>query len=424
MRIIDGISLFCEMLALLLVLHNIMNKRFRFDIHTMFFLILEILLYRLIDIKILPGAMQVVVYVMFCVYLWVHFKGEKFLKVAACTIVSFFLVSGIQISLNLAFISIKNIKIRIVIVASIELLIILTGIYIFNAWKEKIHIFKYNSTLNFIIIGCGITYIVLMVLCKLTGFSVLNNLLAAMILFIVLIFCKQWKVEKEKTILQEREIRVLQQCNESFEHLIKDVRSRQHEFDNQIETIYSLQYVTDTYDELVRRQNEYASHIIKENRFNNLLMLDCSSVMKGFLYYKFSAAQERGIEVNYNIKLKKINDPSVEFDLQEMLGILFDNACEAIADETEPKKIYVKIESEEDKVNIQVENPAAYISQKEIVHYLKQGNSSKGENRGLGLSNAGKIAKKYGGLLGIKNIERAEQNWIAVSALLTCVDGN
>ena len=104
MRIIDGISLFCEMLALLLVLHNIMNKRFRFDIHTMFFLILEILLYRLIDIKILPGAMQVVVYVMFCVYLWVHFKGEKFLKVAACTIVSFFLVSGIQIELNLAFI--------------------------------------------------------------------------------------------------------------------------------------------------------------------------------------------------------------------------------------------------------------------------------------------------------------------------------
>ena len=252
--------------------------------------------------------------------------------------------------------------------------------------------------------------------------SFLNSLLTVMILFVVMVLCQQWKAEKERNILQEQEIRVLKQCNESFEHLIKDVRSRQHEFDNQIETIYSLQYVTDTYEELVRSQNEYAAHIINENRFHDLLMLHCSSVIKGFLYYKFSIAQERGIDISYIIKLKKFSAPSVEFDIQEIVGILFDNACEALSEETQSKKINVKIEWKEGNVKIQVENPAAYMSQKEIQYCLKQGYSNKGENRGMGLSNAGKIAKKYGSMLEIANIEKAEQNWVVVSALLKDVE--
>ena len=147
-------------------------------------------------------------------------------------------------------------------------------------------------------------------------------------------------------------------------------------------------------------------------------MLKCSSFIKGFLYYKFTVAGEKGIEIVYEINLNDFYTPFVEFDIQEIIGILFDNACEALSDETQPKKVDIKIESFEGKVNIQVKNPAEYMSQKEIQYYLKQGHSSKGENRGLGLNNAWKIVKKYDGWLEIENIEKAEQNWVAVSALL------
>ena len=122
------------------------------------------------------------------------------------------------------------------------------------------------------------------------------------------------------------------------------------------------------------------------------------------------------------IKLKKFNAPSVEFDIQEIFGILFDNACEALTDGTKTKIIYVRIIAENDNVNIQVENPAEYLNQKQIQYYLKPGNSSKGLNRGLGLSNVKAIAKKYASLLEIQNVERAEQNWIVVSVLLNNVN--
>lgn len=418
MGIVESLSLFCEIMALLLVLHILMGKKFQFDVYTVSFIVFDIVLYRFIGMQILSDFMQVVIYAMFFVYLRKRFKNETFLKVAANTIISFFLVSGIQIGIYMILVVIGDIKIRIAVMEFVSFLIILLGMKIISVWKNKNQVFRYNETLKVLVLGCGVCFVVLMILCKIVGFSFLNSLLTVMILFVVMVFCQQWKAEKERNILQEREIRVLQQCNESFEHLIKDVRSRQHEFDNQIETIYSLQYVTDTYEELVRRQNEYAAHIIKENRFHDLLMLKCSSFIKGFLYYKFTVAEEKGIEIVYEINLNDFYNPFVEFDIQEIVGILFDNACEALSDETQPKKVDIKIESFEGKINIQVKNPAEYMSQKEIQYYLKQGHSSKGENRGLGLNNAWKIVKKYDGWLEIENIEKAEQNWVAVSALL------
>lgn len=417
MEIIESISLLCEMLALLTVLHKLMGKPFKMDIYLMLFLALDVFMYRLIGREIYPDFVQVVVYIALFIYLKVHFSEEKTFKVIGSIAVSYFLVSGMQVIAYLFLARILETRSEIYSINIVIYLAVLIVFHFEEVRKTGILMMKNNKILSFVLIFCGGLFSLLVILSKAVGLSFLNCLLIAIIVLTVLVFCQQWKAEREKNVLKEREIRMLQQYNDSFEHLLQEVRARQHEFDNQIHAIYSLQYVCESFDELVEKQNEYAKHIIKKNQFNKLLTLSCSSGIKGFLYYKFSAANEKGITVHYEIELPKLEKMSVEFDVQEVLGILLDNACEAL-DTVDEKEIIVAVMNRDDNVYIHTENPAAYMSQKVIQKYTKQGYSSKGKNRGFGLSNVKQIAAKYDGELAIENIDKTGQNWLSISVLL------
>jgi len=417
MEIIESISLLCEMLAFLTVMYTLMEKQLKIDIYLMFFLALDIFMYRLIGREIYPDFVQVIVYIALFIYLKVHFHGEKSFRVIAAIASSYFLVSGMQVIAYLFSSVILGKRFRICIINIVIYLAVLILFHFGRVWEKGILSMKNNKVLIFILIFCGGLFSLLAMLSKAIGLSFLNCLLIAIIVLTVLAFCQQWKAERDKNVLKEREIRMLQQYNDSFEHLLQDVRARQHEFDNQIHAIYSLQYVCESFEELVEKQNEYAKHIIKKNQFNNLLTLSCSSGIKGFLYYKFCVANEKGIDIHYEIELPKLEKMSVEFDIQEILGILFDNACEAL-DIADEKEIIVSVMNREDNVYIHMENPAAYISQKVIQKYTKQGYSSKGKNRGYGLSNVKQIAAKYDGELAIENRNKTGQNWLSISVLL------
>ena len=58
------------------------------------------------------------------------------------------------------------------------------------------------------------------------------------------------------------------------EDLIKEVRMRQHDYDNTIQAITSLAITCSTYEELSAAINDFTNHIIASNITSNLLKLN------------------------------------------------------------------------------------------------------------------------------------------------------
>ena len=115
--------------------------------------------------------------------------------------------------------------------------------------------------------------------------------------------------------------------------------------------------------------------------------------VKGVIASKLIEAQEKGIEIKVYIPnvIEYINFNSL--DLCRILGIVLDNCIEASL-ESENPLITLSIIDEKDLTSIIILN--TYKSNiKNTSELFKNGYSSKGEGRGIGLSNLKEILSNY-----------------------------
>ena len=192
----------------------------------------------------------------------------------------------------------------------------------------------------------------------------------------------------------------------SFQGLIENIRLRQHEFDNHINTIYSQHYIYETYDELVKAQDTYCKVISKDNRFNKLLKAS-NPIISGFLYGKFVELEKLGVEIEYHIKIRELDIGIPIYKIVEILGDLLNNAVEAMEKVEGTRKLYVSL-VEDEKFAIEVRNESPYIDYNEIDKFFVKGYSSKGGNRGLGLHNVKNICIEYSLKIYCENVKSRE----------------
>lgn len=115
---------------------------------------------------------------------------------------------------------------------------------------------------------------------------------------------------------------------------------------------------------------------------------------------KFSKADEKNIETDYQISINPKKNGIDEFELIEMVGILYDNAVEALESASQ-KKVNVNISEDNGMINISVDNVSPFISSEEMMTFFHRGVSTKGKNRGIGLAKLQKTAEKYDGKMNI-----------------------
>ena len=65
-----------------------------------------------------------------------------------------------------------------------------------------------------------------------------------------------------------------------------------------------------------------------------------------------------------------------------------------------------------------MENSSTLIKNEEIGKWFKDTYSTKGRNRGFGLSNVVDIKNKYNADIIVKNIEKEAENWISVQFII------
>ena len=174
-----------------------------------------------------------------------------------------------------------------------------------------------------------------------------------------------------------------------------------------------MHYTCDTYEKLVKAQNEYSEIVIKENRHNKLLKVG-NPLLIGFLYGKFLEIEKEGIIITYQISVNELKVKVPIHKLVEVLGNLMKNAVEAIEKtENNSKELYVKVMENDETFELEVRNKGEFIDYNQMEQFFKKGYSKKGENRGLGLYNVKIICNEYDLNILYENKIIDEANWVS-----------
>ena len=204
-----------------------------------------------------------------------------------------------------------------------------------------------------------------------------------------------------------------------YEELVKEIRARQHEFDNHLNAVLNMHLTVDSYEELVSRQSEYVKAISREGVSQYLPLLKISDkVLAGFLYSKIVSSRE-GIETEIEVRSREIISRVSEHSLIEIVGVLVDNAYEACPEEG--GRVRMILDSRQDHLIFQIFNQHEKISLEEIGHFFENGFTTKSKkrgDRGLGLYRAKMIAEKAGGEITVGQEEIGGENYIQFAVVI------
>ena len=228
-----------------------------------------------------------------------------------------------------------------------------------------------------------------------------------------------WKLSNDIIREQEKELKMYQHYIRPLEELVKEIRARQHEFDNHLNAVLNMHLTVDSYEELVSRQSEYVKAISREGGSQYLPLLKISDkVLAGFLYSKIVSSRE-GIETEIEVRSREIISRVSEHSLIEIVGVLVDNAYEACPEEG--GRVRMILDSRQDHLIFQIFNQHEKISLEEIGHFFENGFTTKSKkrgDRGLGLYRAKMIAEKAGGEITVGQEEIGGENYIQFAVVI------
>lgn len=415
---ITNICLLLEIMSIVLCVHRLYGEKFKFDIITTSFLTIYMVIMTAINYYELPNVYTMIIYPVMFLYCGIRF-GFHIKAIIINNLLYLAIIGGIQLIVLSIFGRVFG---NIQLFANANLLAVnCITFFVILCILPKCYLDKLSSYLQdkeriliiTLIISIGVAFFCLISYKKVDKVELDQSaLLYLMIIFICILAARLIKLKlKAKEV--ETELKLYHLYEDSFHNLIENIRLRQHEFDNHINTISNLHYMCDTYEELVNKQGEYCEVVIKENRFNKLLKSGNPLVI-GFLYGKFVEADKLGIEIQYVVNIKNLNVEVPTYKLVEILGNLIKNAVEEIRNLGERDKVlYVEMIEIDKKFKIEVRNKSRYIPQDKMEMFFKKGYSQKGEDRGIGLYNVKNICMEYSLNISCENKNIDGENWLS-----------
>ena len=216
------------------------------------------------------------------------------------------------------------------------------------------------------------------------------------IMFVIIGILVYMSIKESKIEKQRIQYESLKEYTAKLELLYTDMRKFRHDYINILSSMYSFIEEGDMYG-LKKYFDEKIQPLNQKMNSNNYKLVALKNIhlpeVKGLLSSKIIKAQELGLDTFIDISepIDKINIDILELVIS--LGIIMDNAIEA-ALSSEDKRISLGLIKKNQSVIIIVSN-SFFGNISSISMLFKQGFSTKGENRGLGLSNLKEIIDKY-----------------------------
>ncbi|MGN1166392.1 MAG: sensor histidine kinase [Lachnospiraceae bacterium] len=218
---------------------------------------------------------------------------------------------------------------------------------------------------------------------------------------------------------QETEIKLYQHYVQPLEELVKEIRIKQHEFDNHLNAILNMHLTVDNYEELVMRQSAYITEVIRDDDSRQYLPLlrISDKVLAGFLYSKIVRSPSF-VKTEVEVKSLEIISGISEHHLIEIVGTLVDNAYEACTEEK--NQVMMEVDSENDRLVFSIKNQIEDDRLSEIGRFFEKGYSTKDDagKHGLGLYKAKKLVRKYKGDIFVCTDKIEDTNYICMRVVV------
>lgn len=416
--IVESIALILELLAILLCLSNLFGKKMKFNVYTLILIVVYVFIFSCINSYGLPTYISILAYIGIIIYCLILYK-----KRIGITLVNFILAFAIVGLLQLIYcipifyLYNKEIGIKGLNSLLINIACVLTIIVVRN--KVKLTIISDFIQERSWIIKClfaSITVYLFINIFYMQAYRNIKNTDYIQIIFFMVLFfltINEWlkvieDAERKKTQLEMNKL-----YYDAYDELLTLVRERQHDMKNHISAILGMVYTIDNYDDLVRSQKEYCHDVMEKSKETKLLLSSGNPLIAGFLYRKIQEAKEKEIEVEYKVGASSPDFSIPEYEMVEILGVLLDNAIEALADtEEKAKKIYMEIIDRKNELYISVGNTSRIYRQEEISKFGQKDFTSKGKGHGIGLSKLKKLVHGMDGEIIIVNNKREGANFL------------
>lgn len=411
--VINSICVIMETLSIFLCIHYLYNKPFRFDFNTIVFIIMDVMYLFILNVYQAPHVYSMAVYALVFIYSGVKF-GFRLKELLVNNILYIVIMFGVQLVVVLicsAFITNSIYKnYQVLLVNALVLVITVLG--------RKIPIYK----LSYFLIRTELWIKILLIIGSIIALGYLANykfqtiteigvFIPIFVITFIYFIISEWEKYKIRSRELERELQAERLYSKSFEKLISDIRLKQHEYDNHINTIYSQQYIYKTYDELVKAQSDYCKQLKSNTKFTKVLSSG-NPVLVGFLYTQFLDVDQLDIDVEYKLQFQNLECGIQTYQIIEIVGNLLDNAVEALMAQNErQRRIYVGVIENEKQIELEIRNTSRVIEAEEAMQFFKKGYSLKGISRGMGLYHVKRICKENKIEIETRNSEIDEQNW-------------
>ena len=395
-----NIGFFLEMWMVQIYLGMAWGERICFRAFSWILFVTNGIVLTCINLGILPKFFAVFIYILMFGYGYVKFKkGLKESIVRFCMMFMLVWITEVISGVLAVFIRqyIKEESGLLILVNCISVNVALLLRYVASRKRIKVKSeLEYKAIFKMMVV-CFIPLGILLLIYFLT--HEIRIWYTLLIIFEVMIFLYFDKLQKSeyKVKQKELELNMNKVYGGLYEEVIMDVRRKQHEFQNQLAAVYSSHKVAASFDELVKIQKNYCN-LIQEDNANNFILTSCNEpILASFLYYKCRAFKEQEVETVCDVHVSRWNCDMTLHEAIEILGILLDNAYEKeLENAYEEKTIDLGVVETESAIRIRVSNRIRDWSKVEPDKMFQTGYSTKGENRGLGLSRVKQICDSYG----------------------------
>lgn len=179
---------------------------------------------------------------------------------------------------------------------------------------------------------------------------------------------------------RQRLILDLEQTNDQMDNLNHTLRAQRHDFLNHLQVVYSLMEMNE-----YAEATDYLEKVYGDIREVSSFLSTQSTAVNALLKVKAGACAQEHIELQLDIKSPLSGLPMPAWELCRVLGNLIDNAMDA-AKEAPAPRIRLAIAENIRSYLFTVENNGAEIPDELRESIFEAGVSTKGENRGMGLS--------------------------------------
>lgn len=406
-----------EILAVLFCLSGLFGQKMKFDICAVVLIIADLFLFTGINEYGFPVYLSSLAYVGLFLYCVMHYKEKIRIALINCFL-AVVMVSILQLIFYLPvfYLFVEREGVNPIYECIINLLCLLTFIIIKDKLKlQEIALFfiKRNKLTTSIAVLIMLIWSRKIYQVSTTG-AMSEEDYAQIIYYFLLLFIiiYNWQKARADAERKKTQLEMNRLYFDAYEELIALVRMRQHDMKNHITAILGMIYTIDNYDELIQKQREYCDLVLKSNEKTKILLSVENPLIAGFLYRKIQEAEEKEIKVEYHIDLRETKFSVTEYEIVEMLGILLDNAMEALENTELEKRILISIVNNKNETLLSVANASPIYDMNKISSFFEFNFSEKGKGRGIGLYKLKRLVNSRKGDIIITNEMHHQVNYL------------